>query len=121
MTIHTDITWTDAGWEQFKKTEQRHANIRAYYGDPLADEHEAEFLRALLRVTLAAGPVNIQPDGDGFFITTPHIVIGLVWTPDTDEKMAGRLTEALDRFGPGMIDEMNIDHWPRTGHWSAHS
>jgi hypothetical protein len=106
----TWVTWTEAAWERFKAVEQRHADIYAYFGKQLADEHEAQFLRLFARLTFAAGPVNVQTDGeDSFLIITPHIVCGLIWTPDSDTKMQTRIGTNIDPT------------WPRTGQWSAHS
>jgi hypothetical protein len=114
--VKTEITWTDTAWENFKDTLRKFDLLRAYYGDRLADEHEAEFYRTLQRVTFAAGPVNIQPDGHGFYISFSGFVCGLVWTPDNDARMRERLRGIHgDVEGPVPAD------WPRTGHWSAHS
>lgn len=116
--MHTDITWTDGAWDNWRDVQQKHANLRAYFGDSLADEHEAEFLRTFTRLTFAAGPINVQADGHGFYVTTPTIVFGLVWTPDSDETMARRLSRPPVLF----TGEADIPaDWPRTGRWSAHS
>lgn len=112
--MRTDITWTTAAWERFKEVGVHNAELRAYFGDAIADEHEAEFLRTFARVTFAAGPVNVQKDGDGFYITRPTIVIGLVWSPDSDETL-------LRRIGYAHWTEPIPADWPRTGRWSAHS
>lgn len=114
--MHTDITWTDAAWEAWKAKRAHCAEIGAYFGEPIAREHLHELQDRFIQTTFAAGPVNVQTDGDGFLISTPHIVIGLVWTPDTDEQRKRRLA------GFGMhYDNENTDDWPRTGRWSAHS
>jgi hypothetical protein len=114
--MHTDITWTDQAWERFKEVGIHNAEIRAYYGDAIADEHEAEFLRTFQRITFAAGPVNVQQDGQGFYITTPYIVIGLVWSVDSDDRRRQRLARVGFHY-----DAENTTGWPATGHWSAHS
>lgn len=114
--MHTDITWTDAAWEHWGAVRDRCRMMGAYYGDALRHEHEAELLDTFTRVTFAAGPVNVDKDGDGFYITTPHIVIGLVWTPDTDARMTKRIAEAT-----GITPVAFDSDWPRTGRWSAHS
>ncbi len=115
--MKTEITWTAAAWEQFKDVRQKFANLAAYYGDALAMEHGYQFFSTFERVTFAAGPVNVQADGSGFLITTPHITIGLVWTPDSDERMRQRLSDPI-----GLAIGQPLDpSWPRTGTWSAHS
>lgn len=116
--MKTDITWTDSGWENYKDALRKFDLLRAYYGDTIADEHEAEFHRTFQRVTFAAGPVNIQADGHGFYIITfSGFVCGLVWTPDSDEMLLRRLGENWQQNAP---DPVPAD-WPRTGRWSAHS
>lgn len=114
--MRTDITWTDDALKHFEDVRSSFELLRMYYGPALADEHEAEFLRTFVRVTFAAGPVRVAKDGDGFYITTPHIVIGLVWTPDTDDRLVARVAESCG-ITPVAVD----DDFPRTGHWSAHS
>lgn len=114
--IHTDISWTEAAWERFKAVEVEFGRMAAYYGDQLAEQHQAEFLRTLSRVTFSAGQVEIHADGTGFLIFTPYITIGLVWTPDSDAKMTKRVEQAT-----GITVVAFDDDWPRTGTWSAHS
>lgn len=112
--MKTEITWTDEAWDLFGEARNRARMMGAYYGDALYHEHMAELLSTFAQVTFAAGPVNVQRDGDGFYITTPHIVIGLVWSPDRDEEMLRRISPRGD------FTEIASD-WPRTGRWSAHS
>ena len=114
--MRTEIQWTDDAWAHWKACNDHARNLRAHFGDGVGLEARAGLLSAFTDVTFAAGPVNIQKDGEGFYITTPHIVIGLVWTPDTDEQM-------LRKVGPHIgWNEITIDpSWPRTGTWSAHS
>ncbi len=116
--MHTDITWTDSAWEQWKAKRADCADIAAYFGEQLGREHLHELQDRFIQTTFAAGPVNVQTDGDGFYITTPHIVIGLVWTPDSDAELLRRIDH--DRVGGRWMDAVP-DAWPRTGRWSAHS
>lgn len=113
MTMRTDITWTDGAWEHWGAVRDRARMIGFNFGPALGHEHMAELLESFARVTFAAGPVNVQKDGDGFYITTPRMVIGLVWTPDSDATMRKRIGQAPD--------ETIQPDWPRTGRWSAHS
>lgn len=118
--MHTNITWTDTAWEHWGAVRDRIRMIRSWFGDPIADAHEANLLDTFANVTFAAGPVNIQKDGDGFYITTPTIVIGLIWTPDNDQTMLDRLGARCAEFAAGNDGWIPGD-WPRTGRWSAHS
>lgn len=114
--MRTDITWTDTAWQAWKDRRDHCADIAAYFGEPFGREHLHELQDRFISVTFAAGPCNVQVDGDGFLISTPHIVIGLVWTPDDDAQRKQRLA------GHGFhYDNENTEGWPTTGHWSAHS
>lgn len=116
MTMRTDITWTDGAWARYQEVVSDCYRIGDYYGVELQQAHLCEFLGAIARLAFAAGPVNIQTDGDGFLLVQNQtgFVVGLVWTPDSDEAM-------LRRLRPAWRDETIRSDWPRTGRWSAHS
>lgn len=112
----TQIEWTDTAWKAWKAKREHCGLIESYFGEPIAREHLHELQDRFISVTFAAGPCTVQVDGDGFLIVTPHITIGLVWTPDDDEQRKRRLAG----FGMHYHNE-NTESWPATGRWSAHS
>lgn len=115
--METSITWTDDAWEHYKACTARTAELTSHYGGATGYEYAANFHTQLQNVTFAAGPVHIGKDGEGFIISTRHIVIGLIWTPDTNGKMIDRLRAN----GVPLTRNEIWPNWPRTGTWSAHS
>lgn len=109
--MRTEITWTDAGLDQYKEMKRDVERIHAYYGEAAGNFVGMSLFICMERL-FTCGPANVQRDANSLYVSTPHIVFGVNWhrAPDPTVK---RLT-GLD---PNEIETS----WPVIGTWSLNS
>lgn len=109
--VHTDVTWTPEAWDQRAEMMKRVSIIEMSYGSAAGNHAYANIAQCFLHL-LSMGPTKVYKDHDGLLFVSPYITIGMVWFPDSDQKMAARIGWPADEIRPD---------WPRTGEWSLHS
>lgn len=112
--IHTEIRWSADAYDRWKELRSKAYSIGAAWGPNEGDRAMLSLLSALASL-VASGPVTAHRDSDGLLFVTEHIMMGLVFHQDSDERIA-------DRTGYGVDEVRTVPAtFPRPGTWSLHS